>query len=89
MFLPIKQTIFSWFPASQIVTVASRFADASQLVTTHVTQVATQVVIQLAVALASAIAELEAALTAAIAASVTRTLSSVSATESLLVVGCS
>ena len=67
------------------MTVASRFADASLLVTTH----ATQVVIQQAVALASAIAELEAALTAAIAASVTRTLSSVSATESLLVVGCS
>ena len=43
---------YIWFPASQIVTVASRFADASQLVTTHVTQVATQVAIPLAVALA-------------------------------------
>ena len=71
------------------MTVASRFADASQLVTTHATQVVIQVAIQLVVGSASAVAESEAALTVATAALATRTLSSESATESLLVVGCS
>ena len=46
-FLLTRQTIFSWFPASQIAIVASRFADASQPATMpamamHVTEVVIQ-----------------------------------------------
>ena len=48
-FLLTRQTIFIWFPASQIAIVASRFADASQPATMPAMAMhVTEVVIQLA-----------------------------------------